>query len=69
MLFYAKSIPVYHVCCLYCSTDDAEVLFSDAESCGLMAEDFAWIVSERAFNAATTPIGKFHLVTLLVYLT
>ncbi|XP_025097580.1 glutamate receptor ionotropic, NMDA 1-like isoform X3 [Pomacea canaliculata] len=49
---------------LTAATDDAEVLFSDAESCGLMAEDFAWIVSERAFNAATTPIGVLglHLV-------
>ena len=39
-------------------TDDAEVIFSDAETLGLMVEDFAWIVAERAFAAANTPVGE-----------
>ena len=38
-------------------TDDAEVIFNDAETLKLIEEDFAWIVSERAFLADNTPIG------------
>lgn len=38
-------------------TEDADVIFTDAEACGLMIEDFAWIVSERAFDADNVPVG------------
>ena len=41
-----------------CRTDDAEVIFNDAEMLGLMVEDFAWIVAERAFAATNTPVGE-----------
>ena len=41
-----------------CRTDDAEVIFNDAEMLGLMVEDFAWIVAERAFVATNTPVGE-----------
>lgn len=49
---------------LSAATDDAEVLFSDAEALRLVAEDFAWLVTERAFAASNTPVGVLglHLV-------
>ncbi|KAK7108658.1 glutamate receptor ionotropic, NMDA 1-like isoform X2 [Littorina saxatilis] len=46
---------------LSAATDDAEVIFSDAETLGLVAQDFAWIVSERAFAAVNTPVGVLGL--------
>lgn len=49
---------------LSAGTDDAEVIFHDAEALGLFVEDFAWLVSERAFAAANVPVGVLglHLV-------
>ena len=62
-----NTLPQFSSCFIYlfiyiffplCRTDDAEVIFSDAETLGLMVEDFAWIVSERAFAAVGTPVGE-----------
>ncbi|RUS90768.1 hypothetical protein EGW08_001479, partial [Elysia chlorotica] len=42
---------------LAASTEDAEVIFRDAESLGMVGKDWAWIVTEQAFEADNTPIG------------
>ncbi|XP_076444672.1 glutamate receptor ionotropic, NMDA 1-like isoform X2 [Babylonia areolata] len=49
---------------LSASTDDAETIFNNSEALDLVVEDFAWIVSERAFAASNTPVGVLglHLV-------
>ncbi|KAL8615464.1 hypothetical protein ACOMHN_053800 [Nucella lapillus] len=49
---------------LSASTEDAETIFNNSETLGLVVEDFAWIVSEHAFAASNTPVGVLglHLV-------
>nr|KAG5704000.1 hypothetical protein BaRGS_032089 [Batillaria attramentaria] len=66
---YTNSLQEIHaqesrVILLSAGTDDAEVLFHDGEALRLFEEDFAWIVSERAFAAANVPVGVLglHLV-------
>ncbi|XP_046574773.1 glutamate receptor ionotropic, NMDA 1-like isoform X1 [Haliotis rubra] len=42
---------------LSASTDDAEVIFQDAENLGLTGEDYAWFATELAFKAYNAPVG------------
>ncbi|KAK3773337.1 hypothetical protein RRG08_023220 [Elysia crispata] len=42
---------------LAASTEDAEVIFSDAGKLGMVGKDWAWIVTEQAFAADNVPIG------------
>ncbi|KAI8791867.1 glutamate [NMDA] receptor subunit 1-like isoform X1 [Biomphalaria glabrata] len=49
---------------LSASTEDAEKIYHDAELMGMTGEDWAWIVSEQAFEAYNIPVGFLgvHLV-------
>ncbi|KAH9524988.1 Glutamate [NMDA] receptor subunit 1 [Bulinus truncatus] len=49
---------------LSASTEDAEKIYHDAANLGMTGEDWAWIVSEQAFEAFNIPIGFLgvHLV-------
>uniref|UniRef100_A0A9E7VC70 Glutamate [NMDA] receptor subunit 1 n=1 Tax=Onchidium reevesii TaxID=2547651 RepID=A0A9E7VC70_9EUPU len=42
---------------LAASTEDAEIIFRDSEQLGMTGEDWAWIVSEQAFDAFNIPVG------------
>ncbi|GFO43543.1 glutamate [NMDA] receptor subunit 1 [Plakobranchus ocellatus] len=49
---------------LAASTEDAEIIFGDAERLGMTGQDWAWIVTEQALDADNIPIGMLgvHLV-------
>ncbi|NP_001191411.1 NMDA-type glutamate receptor precursor [Aplysia californica] len=49
---------------LSASTEDAEVIYRDADVLGMTGEGWAWIVSEQAFDAYNIPVGFLgvHLV-------
>ncbi|RUS90771.1 hypothetical protein EGW08_001482 [Elysia chlorotica] len=47
---------------LAAATEDAEVIYRDAESLGMISQDWAWVVSEQALAASNTPIGVLGVV-------
>ncbi|KAK3773341.1 hypothetical protein RRG08_023223 [Elysia crispata] len=47
---------------LAASTEDAEVIYDDADKMGMISLDWAWIVSEQALAADNIPIGVLGVV-------
>ena len=56
-----------HLFAVFSSTEDAEVIFSDAGKLGMVGKDWAWIVTEQAFAADNVPIGKNFFNTLITH--
>ena len=49
--------------------EDAETIFDDAGSLGLIGEDFAWLVTEDAFDAFNAPVGRYLVGSFLFQVT
>ncbi|XP_041353932.1 glutamate receptor ionotropic, NMDA 1-like isoform X2 [Gigantopelta aegis] len=49
---------------LSATLEDAETIFDDSGNLGLIGEDFAWLVTEQAFDAFNAPVGILgvHLI-------
>ena len=57
-MFYLVFVVNLAVFLLFLRTEDAEVIYDDADKMGMISLDWAWIVSEQALAADNIPIGE-----------